>query len=633
MATKTWNGSNGPFASAASWSSLSTPASGDIAVITGGSVTATGVLPAALTIDLVSSRSSSPELFLSDATLLSSSQVNVTAGGSLATLRARGEVNLQGTVVVNGSSPGAAFIRIDDTVSNGPSRLLNTGRIRVTDTPLQVVPFGANPGNQFQNDGLISIQSTGAPLAAYVAVQLTGTGTIQIGIGATFEAASAVGAGQTFVFDQGLNGSSTLRMDSGTQFGGRLSGFASSDRLQLVSPRWDTAAYASTGADSGVLSFSLGGVVQSTLAFQGAYTLSSFNLQQSAQSGNGQALTLITTTVAEVAALPLPTPNNGTPGNDTFVDDAGNRLYLGGDGFDVLTLDEGRRGASFFLLGNGDVQFSHGGQTDILRGIEQVRFLDGREVFDNTDTAATITRMYQSGLGRVPDQSGVNFWIGRLTAGAPLAALAEGFLTSPEFAGRFGTTLSNGDFVTRIYQNVLGRDPEPDGFNFWKGNLDNNRATRAETLAGISESAENRAATAGQVSRGLWDISETSGQVARLYDTALGRRPDAGGLGFWTRTIDGGAALVDLANAFVSSAEFQSTYGALDNRAFVNAIYLNTLDRAGEADGVNFWTGVLNGGTSRAEVVVSFSESVEHQQLTQPNILNEEPRNYGILLA
>lgn len=627
MATKTWNGSDGSFSLNSNWSSQTAPVSGDTAVITAGTVTATGTLPSSVVIALTASNSASPELILSDATIAPSSQLNMTAGGTNATLRVRGAVNIQGTITASGTSPGAAFFRMDDALGGGSTKLLNTGSILVSGIAFQVLTFGANADNQLENDGLISILNPGGtPQLAYVAVNMTGTGTVLLGAGVTFEAVQAVGAGQTFVFDRGISGATTLRMDAGQLFDATVVGFASSDTIQLISSRWDTAAYVSTGANSGVLTLSLGGVVAKTIAFQGSYTLESFNLQESAPAGGTQTFTTIRTTVPEVATAPI----NGTPGDDLFTSGAENQLFIGGDGHDVLFIDEGRRGATFSLLSNGDVTISHQGHVDTIRGIEEIRFLDGREVFDAADRTAAITRMYQAALGREPEQNGLHFWINNLQHGVPLADLATGFLSSPEFAARFGTGLSNSDFVTRIYQNVLARDPEPNGLAFWRGNLDSNQMTRGQVLAGISESAENRAGTTGQIAHGIWDVSETAAQVARLYDTALGRLPEAVGLNAWTHAIDNGSVLVDLANSFVNSSEFQATYGVLDNRGFVNALYSNTLHRPGEAVGVDYWTETLNGGTSRAQVVVGFSESSEHRQNTQADILNDNPNNFGI---
>ena len=129
---------------------------------------------------------------------------------------------------------------------------------------------------------------------------------------------------------------------------------------------------------------------------------------------------------------------------------------------------------------------------------------------------------------------------------------------------------------------------------------------------------------------GIWDVNDTGTQVARLYDTALGRLPDTSGLSFWTNAIENGSALRALADAFVGSTEFQATYGALSNRAFVDRVYQNTLGRLGDDGGTNFWTGQLDAGVSRAEVVIGFSESTEHQARTQANVISEYPVQFGI---
>ncbi len=81
--------------------------------------------------------------------------------------------------------------------------------------------------------------------------------------------------------------------------------------------------------------------------------------------------------------------------------------------------------------------------------------------------------------------------------GADLTTIAAGFQAAPEFIARFGgSDIPNADFVSHIYEGVLGREPEQGGSAFWTGNLDSGASTRPQTLALISESAENRADTA-----------------------------------------------------------------------------------------------------------------------------------------
>lgn len=292
MATITWNGLDGAFAAGGNWTLRAAPVSGDTAVITAGTVTASGPLPGSLSINLNSSSSSSPVLILSGATLDAASQLNMSAVGALSTLRLRGTVGNAGTITVAGSL-GTAMLQIDDAPGGGATNFVNTGLIQVTDTDLQIVTAGSNAADRLENDGIISVRSSnGAPLLAYVAANVVGAGTVALGASVTFEVAQAVGAGQNFVFQRG--GSTTLRIDNGALFAAAVSGFAASDAIQLVSSRWDTAAYAGTSTNSGVLTLSLGGALVQAIRFSGAYTINSFMLQETMPPGSSQASTAIT---------------------------------------------------------------------------------------------------------------------------------------------------------------------------------------------------------------------------------------------------------------------------------------------------------------------------------------------------
>lgn len=104
------------------------------------------------------------------------------------------------------------------------------------------------------------------------------------------------------------------------------------------------------------------------------------------------------------------------------------------------------------------------------------------------------------------------------------------------------------------------------------------------------------------------------GQVYRLYQAAFDRTPDKIGFGFWLSASDSGYALTGIAQSFIDSPEFTDLYGAgTSNTAFVDALYDNILHRDGDATGVAFWNGVLDHGTSRADVLVEFAESVENR--------------------
>jgi len=325
----------------------------------------------------------------------------------------------------------------------------------------------------------------------------------------------------------------------------------------------------------------------------------------------------------------------GSPGDDTFARVPGQQAFEGLGGRD--TLDMGGldfRRAGIAAQADGSVTVTHGGDTAVLRGVEEVRFADGRLVVDTDDPAARVARLYEAALDRLPDQAGLNFWIDAVQDGRPLSELARGFLGSGEFRARFADTADNGAFVDRLYANVLGRAGEAEGRKFWVDSLDRGAASRADVLVAFSESAENKAGTAALVQAGIWDRSEAATEVARLYDTVFGRLPDAGGLTYWKTALEGGTAtLGQMADAFAGGAEFRAQYGSLNNRQFADALYVNSLDRPSDQAGLDFWTAQLDAGAARSAVVLAFSESAEHVALTAADIQSEDPGEFGILFA
>lgn len=100
-----------------------------------------------------------------------------------------------------------------------------------------------------------------------------------------------------------------------------------------------------------------------------------------------------------------------------------------------------------------------------------------------------------------------------------------------------------------------------------------------------------------------------AGSVLRLYTTVFLRLPDQAGFDFWVET--NGWELRQMAAFFVTSEEFQDSYGELEDRAFVELLYLNSLGRQGDQEGIEFWIGIA-GTVDRAEVVIGFSESFEY---------------------
>ena len=136
-----------------------------------------------------------------------------------------------------------------------------------------------------------------------------------------------------------------------------------------------------------------------------------------------------------------------------------------------------------------------------------------------------------------------------------------------------------------------------------------NGKSRADVVLDFSESPENVGLTSASVEQGLWLRDDSAAQVARLYHATLDRLPDADGLVKWTTALHSGESLLEIANGFTSSAEFQERYGTPDNSGFTTLLYNNVLGRQPDSGGLATWTEEMDSGKSRADVVLGFSES------------------------
>lgn len=134
-------------------------------------------------------------------------------------------------------------------------------------------------------------------------------------------------------------------------------------------------------------------------------------------------------------------------------------------------------------------------------------------IVDEFTEVQTIGRLYEAGLGRSFDDPGLNYWIDTYQTGVPLDDVAESFLLSDEFEFNYGDAyaLPPEEFVDVMYDNVLGREPDPAGFNYWVDILDSGFADQEDILISFSDSPENFAQSSyllelEQVAPGYWDF-------------------------------------------------------------------------------------------------------------------------------
>lgn len=181
---------------------------------------------------------------------------------------------------------------------------------------------------------------------------------------------------------------------------------------------------------------------------------------------------------------------SGTANNDALTETAGNQLISGGAGIDTLTL--GGTLASYKLAASGSaVTLTGSSGSDLLTGVERLKFSDGSLALDTGSGAAgSVYRLYSAMFNRGPDDAGMGFWINALDHSGKVVDIASGFVNSAEFNAIYGANATDTTFITALYNNVLHRNPDQDGLNFWI-NAMHNGGTRAEVLVGFSDSAEN----------------------------------------------------------------------------------------------------------------------------------------------
>jgi len=202
----------------------------------------------------------------------------------------------------------------------------------------------------------------------------------------------------------------------------------------------------------------------------------------------------------------------GSEVNDTFFTGRGNDDLSGGVGLDQLVA-EGKR--SGFNLNKRDATWlledkTSGNQSvgsDTLRSLERIKFSDSFVALDLDGNAGQAYRVYKAAFNRDPmngDTKGLGYWITQIDKGMNLTEVAARFVDSNEFRSLYGTNPTNEQFLTKLYTNVLGRQPEASGFNWWLNELNTNPTkTRAKVLADFAESAENQAGVLGLIGNGI----------------------------------------------------------------------------------------------------------------------------------
>ncbi len=115
----------------------------------------------------------------------------------------------------------------------------------------------------------------------------------------------------------------------------------------------------------------------------------------------------------------------------------------------------------------------------------------------------------------------------------------------------------------------------------------------------------------------------------RIYQASFDRTPDEGGVLFWIGNLDHFDTLgwsqyekeQFLATQFIQSDEFKDLFGANPtNEQYIDAMYLNVLDRLPDQGGYDFWVGGMEQGLTREDILIAFTKSDENVARTAPDL-------------
>ena len=195
----------------------------------------------------------------------------------------------------------------------------------------------------------------------------------------------------------------------------------------------------------------------------------------------------------------------GGAGEDTFTSTAGDDTIEGAAGIDTVEYAQSRSTFTVTTTSTGltvaDTTAAQG--SDALTGIERLEFSDGNLAFDLSGDAGQSYRIYQAAFNRTPDLAGLGYWIAQMDSGMDVVEVAARFIDSAEFRSLYGTNPTTSQTVTAIYNNVLHRDPDQAGHDFYVNQIDSHQKTLSKVLADFSESPENQAQVVGVIENGI----------------------------------------------------------------------------------------------------------------------------------
>ncbi len=263
-----------------------------------------------------------------------------------------------------------------------------------------------------------------------------------------------------------------------------------------------------------------------------------------------------------------------------------------------------------------------------------------------------VKSLYLAAFGRLPDEAGLQACLDRLHTGTTLQSLAQDLVQSEEFIARHGSGTTVGKkYLTALYRDGLGREPDRDGLKGWLA-FGRSGGARAEVLAAFARSPENLdrvskvQAPAAEpqappaAKRGLAmplvpgeaclapaEDRDPGHLIHCLFRAAFGRMADHEGWKSAVMHLQAGGDLRVLAEGLAQSTEFTERHGPAEtvDRAFLDALYRDGLGRQPDLLALSHW---LNAKRTNALLEVACSTEARRHVFPPPADEGERYRHW-----
>ena len=230
-----------------------------------------------------------------------------------------------------------------------------------------------------------------------------------------------------------------------------------------------------------------------------------------------------------------------------------------------------------------------------------------------------IRRAYQDILGRDPDPQGMSTYRSNIIdRGWTEQDVREALRNSPEYQTGPARTASADRIIRRAYQDILGRQPDPEGLDTYRRNIIDRGWDEQDVRTALRRSQERHDVVRGQ--RAVSD-AEAEDIVRRAYQSVLKREPDASGMReYKARILNDRWTEQQVVSALRSSPERhevvrgQRAISDAEATEMVRRAYQSVLNREPDAGGLrDYKARVMNDHWSEQQLVNALRNSDEYR--------------------